>query len=425
MSQAYQRGIILFSQKRYDLAAHAFREELSQNPSNALAHAQLALCLQVQRQPKNALAEARQAVRLAAGNYFCHYVLGWILVDLKRYKLAEVAAREAIRLQPAIAENHLLLARVETARGRWNNVLESVRRGLALDPSHAGCKYFETVALINLGRGQAAAEVIQNALAEHPEDASIHASQGWALLHEGRHPQALEQFREALRIAPSHEFARFGMVEALKARFFPYRCILWLMLLRDRHTPAKRVLFLVACYFAALLFALIASQNEYLRPVAGVPFGVLFFGIPLLVFASPFFNFLLSFNRYGRYALSREQRRQCALIAGFFMAAGAVVVIVTTAVLLDGNALAIQFAMLVLPACLTINRRSGKPRLFACLSLIPIVLLGTPSDMRQLLGPSSPWKDQVSATSLLIFATLAAFVAVWFIATLPSNRSED
>ena len=55
------------------------------------------------------------------------------------------------------------------------------------------------------------------ALGRNPENAHTNANQGWSLLHGGQPGKALEHFREALRLDPDLEFARAGMVEALKA----------------------------------------------------------------------------------------------------------------------------------------------------------------------------------------------------------------
>ncbi len=55
-------------------------------------------------------------------------------------------------------------------------------------------------------------------------------------MHQGDHKQALEHFREALRLKPDMEWARNGMVEALKARYFLYRLMLRYYLWMSRFT---------------------------------------------------------------------------------------------------------------------------------------------------------------------------------------------
>ena len=67
MSTAFQRGIVLFNQDRYDLADREFRQELAESPDNALAHAFLSLCLRNRTARTKALREADEAIRLDPG----------------------------------------------------------------------------------------------------------------------------------------------------------------------------------------------------------------------------------------------------------------------------------------------------------------------------------------------------------------------
>src|SRR4051812_42340925 len=97
-STAYDRGVILLGQGRFDLADREFRRELSLDPDNARAHACLALCLGRSDQDAEALREAQEAVRLDPNHPFCHYVHGQALHALGREHEAEAAAIEAIRL---------------------------------------------------------------------------------------------------------------------------------------------------------------------------------------------------------------------------------------------------------------------------------------------------------------------------------------
>ena len=61
MSTAFQRGIVLFNQNRYDLADREFRQELAESPDNALAHAFLALCLIAARSERRSAARGRRS----------------------------------------------------------------------------------------------------------------------------------------------------------------------------------------------------------------------------------------------------------------------------------------------------------------------------------------------------------------------------
>jgi tetratricopeptide (TPR) repeat protein len=76
-----------------------------------------------------ALASAREAVRLARGRPVAHYSLGNVLEALGRHEEAVAAFRETIRLDPGYAEGHCNLSNSLRALGRYSEALEELRIG--------------------------------------------------------------------------------------------------------------------------------------------------------------------------------------------------------------------------------------------------------------------------------------------------------
>ena len=150
--------------------------------------------------------------------------------------------------------------------------------------------------------------------------AVTHANQGWARMHAGDFRGALEHFREALRLNPSLEWARAGLVEALKARYPLYglllRYFLWMSTLSRR---AQWAVILGGLFGFRALRAL-AANNPALVPWI-TPLLVLY---GLFVFftwtAEPLFNLLLRLNRFGRYALSDEEISASNWVGGAVLA---------------------------------------------------------------------------------------------------------
>ena len=322
MSPAHQRGVLLLQQGRFELADREFRQDLAQDPDNPLSHAYLALCLNRGDRHDEALREADEAVRCAPDLAFTHYVRGVALQGSKRLAEAEAAAREATRLDPEDADYPSLLASIAMARRDWKAALAASDRGLALDPEHANCLNLRAMALVQLGRKDEAARTLGSALADDPENALTHANQGWALLHRGDHKQALEHFREALRIDPDMEWARVGIVEALKARFLVYRLMLGFFLWMGRQSSVAQWAVILGLVFGRQILASVARSAPGLAPFIR-PILVLTFAFVLMTWiSSPLFNLALRFNRFGRLALSREQKVQSNWIgACFFLAA--------------------------------------------------------------------------------------------------------
>jgi tetratricopeptide (TPR) repeat protein len=425
MSTAFQRGIVLFQQRRYDLAGRAFRQELAAGPENPTAHAFLALCLAEQGQQDEAQHEADEAVRLAPDRAFSHYVRGCVLRDQERLPEAQAAAEEAIRLDPEEADYLSLLASVEIGRRRWAEALEAANRGLALDPEHAGCTNLRAMALVQLGRKEEAAQALGSALARDPENAVTHANQGWALLHRGDHLGALEHFREALRIDPELEWARAGIVEALKARYLLYRLMLRFFLWMGRQSTMAQWVVILGFVFGRRLLANLARSNPALAPLIWPVLALTFAFLLLTWIASPLFNLLLRLNRFGRLALSREQRIASNWIGGCFVLAAVCFVSFLVKPTFPSTFGMMYFGFLLMPLAVTFGRARGTPRRMMAAYTAVVAALGLPVLSLAVLGEASPWKDVKAAFGLFPYFLGGAVLSTWISAFLGSRYSEE
>ena len=226
MSTAFERGIVLFNQNRYDLADREFRQELAESPDNALAHAFLAFCLSsankdeddAQREPmkRSASIPARRFAITCAGGSSASKT------GTRKRKRPPKKRSGSTRGTPTI-----------WACWRASSWAGAGGPRRSLPPIGAGPRPGARSVHKPSGHGPGSARPqgrggadAGSALANDPENALTHANQGWALLHRGDHAKALEHFREALRIDPELDWARAGIVEALKARHLIYRLML-------------------------------------------------------------------------------------------------------------------------------------------------------------------------------------------------------
>jgi tetratricopeptide (TPR) repeat protein len=412
MSTAFQRGVVLFEQDRYDLADREFRMEIAESPENALAHAFLALCLSERKQKDEALSEADEAVRLDPGEPFCHYARGRVLFEQGRIKDAEAAAREAIELNPIEANYHSLLGCVALRRRRWAEALDAAEQGLALDPEHLGCTNLRALALVQLGRKDEAAQTLGSALANDPENALTHTNQGWALLHAGDPTRALEHFREALRLDPECEWARSGIVEALKARYLIYRLMLRFFLWMSRQSTLAQWGVILGIVFGRRILAAVGRAQPALQPLIGLVLILISTFLLLTWIASPLFNLVLRFNRFGRLALSRDERIASTWIGGCF----ALAVGFFLAFLVQPNPMSIgliYFGLLLLPLAVTFRRPPGRPRLLMAGYTGVVALMGLPRLSMALLGSASPWHDGDRAVNYFQYFLLGVVLSTW------------
>jgi tetratricopeptide (TPR) repeat protein len=307
MNPNLERGILLYQQSRHDLAEAELRQALAIDPHDAYAHALLALCLCAREQFKDATSEAQQAIHFGPDFPFAHYALAKIFYDRNHYKEALAAIQEAIRLDSTDADYFSLLAVIHLDQKRWSEALSAAGQGLQFDPEHVGCTNLRAIALVKLGRKAEAGTTIDAALAKNPDNSVTHANQGWTLLEQGQPKPALEHFREALRLDPTNEWARQGIIEALKAHNLIYAVMLKYFLWMSRLSSQAQWGILLGGYFGNRVLAGLAKSNPDLAPWV-LPVRIIYVAFVLMTWiADPLFNLLLRLNRFGRLALSREQ----------------------------------------------------------------------------------------------------------------------
>ncbi len=321
MNAAMQRAMILHDQHRFADAERELKQVLAADPHNAHAHALLGLCLVGQRQYREATAEAEQAVGLEPDVAFGHFVHAKILAERNHTKAARAAIREALRLDSFNPSYYAMLASIEFDERQWPAALDAAENGLAIQADHAGCVNLRAMALVQLGRKDEAGVTIRGALERDPHNAVTHANQGWQMLHLGQHKQALIHFREALRIDPELDWARQGMIEALKARNPVYRVMLKYFLFMSRLSNRAQWGIIVGGYVLYRVMLAVEEQNSALRPYV-LPVLLCYIAFVVMTWiASPLFNFILRLSPFGRHVLSRDQRVASNWIGVLFLCA--------------------------------------------------------------------------------------------------------
>jgi tetratricopeptide (TPR) repeat protein len=239
MGIAYQRGMLLYDQKRYAMAADEFRKELAQFPSSANAIAMLALSLTYDRKQTEGIEIAKSAVAASPQNAFTHYALACAIVGpglrfggLKSFRLfgasarifayrrrlrkAKAPAMEALRLQPRNPDFLALMSGIELDLKHPREALQWANQGLAVMATHVRCNSLRGRALARLGRHYEAREAAKTALSLAPENAATHASSGWTHLQTGDAQTAVQHFSESVRLNPTDPNVHQGLAAAKK-----------------------------------------------------------------------------------------------------------------------------------------------------------------------------------------------------------------
>jgi tetratricopeptide (TPR) repeat protein len=348
MTVRLQRAHLLLRQSRPDEAVTELRSELAVDPDSAEALSLLAICLAMREAWDEATAAAGQAIGIAPDWAFPHYAMARVLEDRGQLDGSEQAIAEAIRLDPRHAGFFVTLARIRLEKGNWTEALAAAEHAQNLDPEDTGAANLRAMALVKLGRKADARSALGSTLAREPDNALTHANQGWALLHAGESRRALTHFQEALRIDPTLDWARQGLVEALKARNPAYRLLLRYFLWMSRLSPRAS--------WAVLLGAYVVFR--FLGPLWWV-----YLLLVLVTWtAEPLSNLLLRLSRYGRLLLSREEVVASNWLGGTLAAAGAAGLtgLATGSAGLGLGGIAV--AILAIPLSAVFNCEPGWPR---------------------------------------------------------------
>lgn len=308
MSRHFQRGHQLYQQGRWSDAETELRAAIAENPNLLPAYAVLALTLEELERLTEAQAVAREAVRLDPGDAFAHYALGFVLCSAKKHKEATEHADATVRIDPSDVAGHLLKARIALETRDWNEALKWAESGLRLELDHIGCLNLRSMALTQLGRREEAGISLKAALAHRPDEASTHANMGWALLHKNMPKEAMNSFREALRLNPQMDWARQGIIEAIKAHNPIYRLMLMYFLWISRlGSNAMWGIIIGGMVFSQMLARVGDRYPEYAL-YTNILLGAYIAFALLTWIASPLFNLMLFVHPIGRHALSDEER---------------------------------------------------------------------------------------------------------------------
>ncbi|MEO7426735.1 MAG: tetratricopeptide repeat protein [Fibrobacteria bacterium] len=377
MSVEIERAQLLLNQSRYDLAESELRKVLAEDPEDYRAHALLGYCLLRLERKQDALSEADLAVAKEPGAPYAHYIRALILLETGRHAEARAAAREAIQLNPSDADYFALLGGIHLEEKNWKDALRSAESALVLDAEHVQGANVRAVALVKLGRGKEAGRTLDSALAREPESAVTHANMGWTLLESGDHKKALGHFREALRLDADHEWAREGIVEAMKARNPIYRIMLQYFFFMSK-LPKKG-------QWAVIIIALVgtrilrATANAYpaFQPVALILGGLYVVFMLATWLARPLFDLVLRLDPFGRLCLSSDQTKGSNLL-GLSLLASLAFLILDLSGVGKGELLLASLGSLAL--CLPISgiyqARPGKRRHFRAGYSIVLILIG-------------------------------------------------
>jgi tetratricopeptide (TPR) repeat protein len=406
----------LIAEQRYGEAAERLEEILADEPGNAAGFALRALCLGQLGEWQEAVQSGRHAVAVEPDMAFAHWALAHVLADRRELRAALPHAREAVRLDPDEADHHALLARIDAASGRWDDALRAAEAALRLEHAHPGAQRIRALVLQQRGRAEEADSAFLNALIQNPDDAFAYAGRGWSMLRTGgESASAVEHFQHALHLAPDSEWAREGLITALKARNPVYRVMLRYFFWLSALTPRARVMIVLGGLIGYNVLRRVAAAVPPLAYVIWPLLGLYLLFLLLSWTAEPLFDSLLRLNPAGRAALTRDRVSASnwvlATIGAALAAALATLVVGPAAI-----PVACVLAFLVLPVSGTFQCEPGWPRRTMAALCAAIALLAVASPF---LGNEG---GALALTVAVVLIVLGTWMNRWLVSVHPRPR---
>lgn len=315
-----QRGIQLFELGRYKESIPYFQNALTENTENFTAKYLLAQCYFQLDDIDKALTVITDLRKNYPNEPEIYFLLSQIHLHKGQLKEANEAIDKAIEINP-LDENYFgQKAYLLINSKQFESALHFANEGLKINSKNTFCLNARTTALTKLNRKDEAASSIENLLNDNPENAYSHANVGWSHLESNKPKEALKHFREALMLDPNLDYARSGMLTAMKSKNKVYNLYLRYAFWISNKSQKNQIIFIIGIYIAYRFAVNMLSAS-----------GLTILAIPLIIayllFAlgswimDPLSNMILMFDTFGKYLLDRKDKLSGQIMFGLLVSA--------------------------------------------------------------------------------------------------------
>jgi tetratricopeptide (TPR) repeat protein len=202
------------------LADHAdavenFREVLKREPTNALAHFDLAVSYFALRRSDDALKELQVTLAISPSYTRAEELLGTIWIGRKAYDQAQAQFNHLLTVDPGNYTAHYNLGVLAALEGHWDEGVKQLQAALGADASSADAHNALGSVYLRKGNLERAQGEFTEAVRLAPESAWAHYNLGLVFRGQGRSDEAAREFRLALASDPQLRAAREAL-ESLK-----------------------------------------------------------------------------------------------------------------------------------------------------------------------------------------------------------------
>jgi tetratricopeptide (TPR) repeat protein len=297
--------------RRYAAAVKEVEAALAYEPENIQALKYLSLSRYHADDYRGGLQAAQLLLGKAPDDPMSHYLISINYWQLNQINEAEHYIREALAIDATEPDYYGVLSGILLQKKEFEKALSIAEQGLVFEPENLQCLNHRMACLTKLGRKAETIHAVANTLAANPDSPYAHTNVGWSKLETGDYQGAKHHFAEALRLDPSFEYARDGMLEALRAQNPFYRYFLYYIFWMAKKTEKNQVLVIIGLYVGTQFIGRYAEAYPILNP--------LFYLLVAFAFMTwitePFFNLLLRFDPIARHALNEDERNASTAVA--------------------------------------------------------------------------------------------------------------
>jgi Tfp pilus assembly protein PilF len=306
----------LLNQQRYNEAYKEVNTYLALDPHCIPALMMLAQAYLGLNKDENADEIADQLLRKDPSDADILFLKGVTQAQLGKRKSALKFLDSALAFDPLKTPAHGLKASIFFQEAEFEKSLEAADTGLRIDPHNELCLNHRSMALLKLDRKEEHLDADHQALKSNPMNPLTHASVGYSALQKGEIDKAKNHFREALRIDPTNEYARQGMLESIKATNLFYRLFLKYAFWMQGLKPQVRWAVVIIGYVMIQFLNRSASNLGMFAPAAEV-IVILYtiFAISTWII-EPISNIFLRLHPFGKYILTDEEKYVANICAG-------------------------------------------------------------------------------------------------------------
>lgn len=192
----------------YTDAARNLARAVEQNPADARAHFDLALCYRGLKQPDNALKELRAALAIQPWYTRAEELLADIYLQKREYGQARANLEHILSIDPDNYTAHYDLGVLAAMRENWTEAQQQVLSALRTDSASAEAHNMLGSIYLRRGELDRAQTELKQAIHYQPTFASAHYNLALVLEKEGQKDEAEKELKTALNVDPQFTAAR-------------------------------------------------------------------------------------------------------------------------------------------------------------------------------------------------------------------------